>query len=246
MKVKISSIDETSLVDVIGSPSFVVWFTKCNFRCPWCDAVPLVKGEGKWIEVSELLHKVEENAYTAEYVQVTGGEPTLQADALEEFFKGVHELGLKTSLDTNSSRPEVVERLVKKGLVDHYATDVKNMLKEEKYWQSIGIKFPKVTEKIKKSLSLVSGLFVEIRTTFVPSLLTIENVTEAWRETKEIVGDANFVLQQFYPFNELLNERFTKERLVEHEELVGMARKIKEELNLKKVWVRSKKGVEGI
>ena len=245
MKAKINSIDEISLVDVIGSPAFVVWFTGCDFRCPWCDAVPLVKGEGKWVEVSELLHRVKENAYTAEYVQVTGGEPTLQADALEEFFQGVHELGLKTSLDTNSSKPEVVERLVKKGLIDHYATDVKNRLVEEKYWQSIGIKFPKVVEKIKKSLSLVNGLFVEIRTTFVPSLLTLEDVIEAWREVEQIV-DAHFVLQQFYPFEELLDERFTKERLVEHEELVGMARRIKEELGLKKVWVRSKKGVERI
>ena len=243
MKAKIGSVDEISLVDVIGSPSFVVWFTGCDFRCPWCDAVPLVKGEGEWVEVSELLHRVKENAYTAEYVQVTGGEPTLQPEALEEFFQGVHELGLKTSLNTNSSKPEVVERLVKKGLIDHYATDIKNVLVEEKYWQSIGIKFPRVVEKIKKSLSLVNGLFIEIRTTFVPSLLTPESVTEAWRETKELVGDANFVLQQFYPFEELLDKRFTKERLVEHEELVGMARRIKEELGLKKVWVRSKKGV---
>lgn len=247
MKVKIGGIVENSLVDVIGEPAFLVSFSFCNFRCPWCFAYPLVKGEGKFFEVKELVKKIEENAFAISYVQASGGEPTLQIDALEELFSEVKKLNLKTSLDTNSSNPEAVRRLVMKNLIDHYATDVKTELKEEKYWKVIGVKIEGITEKIKESLRIARNVEkIEIRTTFVPSLVSVNDVIEAWKEAKEIVKDANFVLQQFYPMETLVDKKFYKEKIVLHEELVKIAKKIKDEVKLENVFVRSKAGIERV
>jgi len=247
MKVKIASIVENSLVDVIGEPSFVIWFSGCNFRCPWCFALPLVKGEGKFIEIDEMVEKIKKNSFAVEYVQATGGEPTLQIDGLEELFSKVKKIGLKCSLDTNSSNPEAVERLVRRGLIDHYATDIKTRLKEKDYWKLIGVEIEGITERIKKSLEIAKKIkFVEIRTTFVPSLLKTEDVEEAWKEAQEIVENAIFVLQQFYPFGDLIDRRFLNEKIISHEQLVMIARKIKEKIGLRNVYVRSKARIEKV
>jgi pyruvate formate lyase activating enzyme len=247
MKVKIASIVENSLVDVIGEPSFVIWFSGCNFRCPWCFALPLVKGEGKFVEVDEIVEKIKKNSFAIEYVQATGGEPTLQIDGLEELFSKVKKIGLKCSLDTNSSNPEAVERFVRKDLIDHYATDIKTRLKEKDYWKLIGVEIEGITERIKKSLEIAKKIeFVEIRTTFVPSLLKTEDVEEAWKEAKEIVENAIFILQQFYPFGDLINRRFSNEKIISHEQLVTIAKKIKEKIGLRNVYVRSKAGIKKV
>jgi pyruvate formate lyase activating enzyme len=247
MKIKIASIVENSLVDVIGEPSFVIWFSGCNFRCPWCFALPLVEGEGKFVEVDEIIEKIKKNSFAIEYVQATGGEPTLQIDGLEELFSKVKKIGLKCSLDTNSSNPEAVEKLVRKDLIDHYATDIKAKLEEREYVKLIGTEIKGITERIKESLKIVRKVrFVEIRTTFVPSLLKIEDIEEAWKEAQEIVENAIFVLQQFYPSNDLVDRKFLSEKIVAHRQLVTIAAKIKEKIGLKNVYVRSKAGIEKV
>jgi len=247
VKVKIVNFIENSLIDVLGEISFVIWFSGCNFRCPWCFSSQAVNGEGKFVEIDYILEKIKENKFLIKYVQVTGGEPTLQIDALEELFFKVKEIGLKCSLDTNSSNPEAVKRLVKNRLIDHYATDIKTVLIDNSYWKVTGIKINGITEKIKRSLKIAKKVkFVEIRTTYVPSLLSNEDIENAWREVKKILKDAIFVLQQFYPMETLVDKNFLNEKIVNHKELVNIAKNLKEKLKLEKVYVRSKFGVEKI
>ena len=78
-KVKISGWIETSLVDVIGHISFSVWFSYCNFRCPWCQNRPVVMGEKVLeVDVNKLVEIIKEYEWLADFLHVTGGEPTLQ------------------------------------------------------------------------------------------------------------------------------------------------------------------------
>ncbi len=249
MLVKIWDFVETSLVDVIESPAFVIWFSGCNFRCPWCHAEPLVLGEGKWVKISDIIEKIKENAYAIEYVQATGGEPTLQAKGLLELFKEVKKIGLKTSLDTNSSNPDVIGQLVDKNLIDHYATDIKSDLIPEKYSKAIGIKNGDIVRRITNTLRIIKKLdFVEIRTTFVPELISKEDVINGLSKVIQILDrtDFFFVLQQFYPFNSLIDKSFTKKRIISHQELVSIAKDIKSMLKIKNVYVRSKTSVEKV
>jgi len=249
MKIKIGSIVETSLIDVLFSPSFVIWFSGCNFRCPWCHSKPLVFGKGEFVEIPQIIRRIKENAYAIEYVQATGGEPTLQSEGLFELFDEVKKLGLKTSLDTNSSNPQVIKRLVDKGLIDHFATDLKTDLKLEKYQKLSGVKDERIIEKINESLNIARRIkFVELRTTFVPSLIEINDIIRGIEKVKEIFDDKQFfyVLQQFVPSETLIDKTFLYEKFIDHKNLVKIAKNIKLKTKIGKVYVRSKKGVEEV
>jgi len=249
MLVKIGNLVDLSLVDVLFHPAFVIWFSGCNFRCPWCSAASLVRGEGELVEIDDIVEQIDRVKFLVDYVQVTGGEPTLQPEALREIFLRVKELGLKTSLDTNASRPEVIEELVREGLIDHLATDLKTVLIAEKYAKVIGLRDAReVVKAIKRSYRAFREIdFIEIRTTFVPSLLTLEDVIAAVRQARELLGRREFyyVLQQFFPFEELLDPNF-KDVLVSHEKLLEMGKRVKEESGVERVFVRSKAGIEEV
>lgn len=249
MKIKIGNIVEASLIDVLFSPSFVIWFSGCNFRCPWCHSKPLVFGQGNLVEIDDILERIKESAYAIEYIQATGGEPTLQSKGLVELFNKVKKLGLKTSLDTNCSNPYVLEELTSKRLINHLATDLKTNLNLEKYQKIIGVKDKEIVKKIQKSLIIAKKVdFLEIRTTFVPSLVKIDDIIKGIEKIKKLLGDKEFfyVLQQFFPLETLINGSFLKEKLISHHELVKMAKEIKKQSKLNKVYVRSKKGIEEV
>ena len=57
-------------------------------------------------------------------VVISGGEPTLQKDLIQVCEK-TKKMGYPVKLDTNGSRPEVVQSLIDKGLVDYVAMDIK-------------------------------------------------------------------------------------------------------------------------
>ncbi|MBF0204945.1 MAG: anaerobic ribonucleoside-triphosphate reductase activating protein, partial [Desulfamplus sp.] len=65
-------------------------------------------------------------------VAITGGEPTLQP-ALESFCFRVKNMGFKIKVDTNGSRPDVLENLFRRELVDFIAMDIKSDLEGYKY-----------------------------------------------------------------------------------------------------------------
>ena len=60
-----------------GRPCVFVRLTACDLRCRWCDT-PYAFHEGKKMSVEEVLADVE--ARGCQTVEVTGGEPLLQAD----------------------------------------------------------------------------------------------------------------------------------------------------------------------
>jgi len=69
--------------------------------------------------------KISKSVKFVDYLHVTGGEPLLQVEALRELFSKVKSLGLMISLNTNLTLASELERLLKDGLLDHVATDLK-------------------------------------------------------------------------------------------------------------------------
>ncbi len=61
-----------------GEPCVFVRLTACDLRCRWCDT-PYAFHEGRRMSVDEVVQAVE--AYGCPMVEITGGEPLLQADA---------------------------------------------------------------------------------------------------------------------------------------------------------------------
>jgi 7-carboxy-7-deazaguanine synthase len=61
----------------VGEPCVFVRLTACDLRCRWCDT-PYAFHEGRKMSVDEALAAVD--AYGCPTVEITGGEPLLQAD----------------------------------------------------------------------------------------------------------------------------------------------------------------------
>jgi len=111
---------------------------------------------------------------------------------LLQWFRNDAQIPVK--LDTNGSRPEILDRLVRRGLVDAVAMDVKAPW--EKYSLLSGV--PVEPDRIRSSIELLGslGISLEFRTTFVPGLLSIEDLR---RIRLQLNGDPRWVVQLFRP-----------------------------------------------
>lgn len=153
-------------------------------------------------------------------VVITGGEPTLQKDLLE-FVAKIKSLGFAIKLDTNGSRPEIIEKLIMNGHLDYVAMDYKAPL--EKYQMHSGSMIDVL--KIKESVELIrgSGVDYEFRTTVVKELLDFEDILKIAEELK---GAKRFVLQKFLP-GKTLDPLFAEMTTYTDEEFEKICKKIK-------------------
>lgn len=203
---EIKGFVETSLCDWDGRISSVVFLPGCNFRCPFCQNGELILDYGKlptvgFDSIAEYLTARDD---WIDGVVITGGEPTIWDD-LPPLAKRVKQLGMNVKLDTNGSRPEAIRDLIRSGLVDYLAMDVKAPL-DERYHEAAGVKVP--IEKLRRSIEIISGFgdAYEFRTTLVPGLVGEEEM----RLIGEAVeGAKRLVLQRFVPENSL-DKRFRR------------------------------------
>ena len=125
---EIVRLEPTSLIDYPGQVAAVGFVAGCNFRCPFCHNPQLVLPEKALrsppLPEGDVLRCLAERRGFLDGLVITGGEPALQP-GLERFVREVKALGLLVKLDTNGSRPDVLERLLDAGLLDYVAMDVK-------------------------------------------------------------------------------------------------------------------------
>ncbi|OYT51379.1 MAG: anaerobic ribonucleoside-triphosphate reductase activating protein [Desulfurococcales archaeon ex4484_204] len=128
MKVMFAGIKDISLIDVCGEPSLTVWFCGCNLKCPYCHNWRIAEAHASTCypaELSEIYTAIESASSIVDYIHVTGGEPTQQAVQLQRVLEFAKSVGVRTSVNTNCSNPSIIESLLRRGLIDHLATDVK-------------------------------------------------------------------------------------------------------------------------
>ena len=115
---------KSTLLDWEGRVASLIFLPGCNFRCPMCHSPHLV-GLGEDLEtvpLESVLEHVTANRGWIDGLAITGGEPTLQPGIIEllELLRG-REVPVK--LDTNGSRPDVLEEILQRGLVEAIAMD---------------------------------------------------------------------------------------------------------------------------
>ncbi|MGB9781120.1 anaerobic ribonucleoside-triphosphate reductase activating protein [Caldanaerobacter sp.] len=184
-----------SFVDFPGKIAATVFTSGCNFKCPYCHNSYLIKvREGKRTE-EEFFDYLKKRANLIEGVCITGGEPTLWK-GLEDFIKNIKELGFEVKLDTNGSRPEILERLIDKKLLDYIAMDIK--APKEKY--ILFLQKEEDIENVIKSVELIkdSGVEYEFRTTVNDKLLTLED----FDSIGTLISRAKRYVLQRYKYNE--------------------------------------------
>lgn len=195
---KIKSFIENSLIDWEGRISAVIFLGGCNFSCPFCHNATLVKPTENIpdIPVEKILHSLKNNKDWLDGVVISGGEPCLYAETeLTDFIKAIKNIGLAVKIDTNGSRPQILENLIKQNLIDCVAMDIKAPL-NDKYRKLSGANVD--LDNIRKSVDLLrySGIEYEFRTTFVPTLLDKDDLVEIASYLK---GSKKFYIQAFNP-----------------------------------------------
>ncbi len=172
---KIGGLIKFTLIDYPGQVAAVVFTQGCNFRCRYCHNPELVYPHLLQTSMpeEEVLAFLRRRQGTLEGVVVTGGEPTLQPDLLR-FLSDIKALGYKIKLDTNGSKPDVLEAAIKRQLVDFIAMDLKAPL--EKYSLITGVEFEPAVLKQSMDLIRQSGLPYEFRTTYDKEVLTAADI----------------------------------------------------------------------
>lgn len=198
--------------------ALVIWLPYCNFRCPWCFFKTVVEGKSiKHLTIRKLRSLIHDHSSRVEYLHVTGGEPTLHPKALTTLFEIAHDFSLKTSLDTNLSKPSILSKLLRGDLLDHVTCDVKAPLRSAvKYSQAIGLPTDtarSIIENIVASLKKVcnSNVNVEVRTVVVPNLICEGDVYAIIEDLTDIGVDfdkVRYVISQYAPSSTVLSEEY--------------------------------------
>jgi len=198
------SVLPVTMVDYPGKLAYTVYTMGCNFRCPICHNRELALGLTDGLpehDVPTVLAEIEKKSGWVDGVCVTGGEPLLHPGLRSglELLKGA---GLAVKLDTNGSFPEKLEELLRSGLVDYVAMDVKAPLTEEDYSKAAGVPMGRWLGKLTESVGIIkaSGAEYEFRTVCVPGLHSPESIA---RIAEDIAPCSRYILRAFRPVNTL-------------------------------------------
>ena len=83
-----------------GRPCVFVRLTACDLRCSWCDT-PYAFHEGRKMTVEDVVSQV--RAFDCPVVEITGGEPLLQAE-VHPLMRRLLDEGLTVMLETGGHR----------------------------------------------------------------------------------------------------------------------------------------------
>ena len=105
----------------VGERQLFIRFCKCNLKCNYCDT-DFESEKSSDYDAQTLLDKV--NSFGRELVlSLTGGEPLMSADFLEEFLPLAKKSGHKIYLETNGTLPDSLKEVI--DYVDVVSADIK-------------------------------------------------------------------------------------------------------------------------
>ena len=212
---------DVSFVDWDSKISAVIFLPNCNFRCPFCHNGNLVSNPEKseTIPFEQIENQLKRHKNWIDGVCITGGEPTLHAD-LPELCSKIKKMGFQVKLDTNGTNPTLLKGLLKKGLIDYVAMDIKAPLTVQKYSKACGVDVKKLLGNVKESIGTLmeSSIDYEFRTTVVPTIHDVEDIRQI---CSSLVGCRKYVLQKFDVSlgKETLNPEFMKLKTFTDEEM---------------------------
>lgn len=124
MKVNLGGIVDISTIDWYGRSAMVIFFNDCPFRCPYCQNYKLLN-KVNFVDIEEVEKKILESKNFVSSIVFSGGEPTMQYEALKHLAKLTKDLGLLVGIETNGYYPDRLKSLFDKELVDKIFLDIK-------------------------------------------------------------------------------------------------------------------------
>lgn len=198
---RICGLQKLAMVDYPGKLAATVFTGGCNLRCPFCHNALLVTrlGESPSLSEEEILAFLASRKNLLDGMVLSGGEPLMQPGCVD-FLQKVRALGLAIKVDTNGCYPAVLAEILRKGLADYVAMDLKNS--REKYAETVGIPGFDLTP-IEESIQILknSSVDYEFRTTVVKEFHTIEDIRAIGQWVQ---GAPRYFLQQFVDSGNLI------------------------------------------
>jgi len=213
---RLGGLHKSSMIDYPGAVSAVLFLAGCNFRCPYCHNPSLARGVcEEALSEQGFLDFLEKRRGFLDAVVVSGGEPTL-SDGLPDLCRRIQKMGFAVKLDTNGSRPEMLRRLLKDGLLNYVAMDLKTLPRR---YATLCAETD-IQVKVEESIAMVlsSGIDHEFRTTCVRPFVDENTVGQMARD---ISAAQRYFLQRFSSAGETLDPdscadgacRFSEEEL---------------------------------
>lgn len=192
-----SGIQPFTMLDFPDTIACILFIPGCNFRCGYCHnpefVLPeqLIKIKDSFIDEETVFNFLKQRLGKLEGVVFSGGEPTIMPDLVNCIAK-VKAMGFKVKLDSNGNKPEVIQELLQKKLLDYIAMDIKTSLAQ--YKSLVGNLAD--TTALQKSIDLIklSGLPYEFRTTLTKETHTPEILKEM---IPLLSGSKKYTLQHF-------------------------------------------------
>lgn len=146
----------------------------CNFFCPWCSNPESIASDGtKMIcdgkeklsceeyDTEEIFNEILSGKmmmFSGGGVTFTGGEPTVQFEALKELLSKCKEAGINTAIETNASHPRFCEL---SELINYMIVDLKHY-DSKKHKNVIGTSNERTVENIRKISKFRQQLLIHI------------------------------------------------------------------------------------
>ena len=207
-----------SSVEFHGNMSLVIFMSKCPLACRYCHNVELLEDNTEK-SFEEIKYEIDSSADFLDAIVISGGEPLMQPDEVIDILTYARRIGLKTKLDTSGIYPDNLKKILDLDLLDNVSLDVKTTFSKYKKITGANVGF-----QVKKSMDLINqtGVHLEIRTTYVPTLHTKKDIKNLVDEIEAEI----YTIQQFRNRN-VLDPELEKVEVPNPNVLVEIAEEIK-------------------
>ena len=195
----IAGYHPTTLMDWPGRLAAIIFLPRCNLRCRFCHAGPLLADSEETIPLEGILAHVASHEGCLDGMVICGGEPTLWP-TLPELCERLRSAGLAVKLDTNGTFPDRLAALLDADLLDAVAMDLKAPL-DERYRRVCGAPGMDLA-LVERSMDLLmeGRVEYEFRTTLCPAFIGKDEIRAMGTS---IAGAACWNLQRFEPTHAL-------------------------------------------
>ena len=188
----IYSLTPFTLLDYPHKSACILWFAGCNMRCLYCYNPEIVLGKGS-LSFEKILSFLNSRKNLLDAVVFSGGECLLHKKIIP-LISEVKKMGFLVKIDTNGSSPIVMQKLIKKDLIDYIALDYK----------APKSKFQNITQSdlynsFEETLDLVLNAKIpfEVRTTYHSELLLEEDLETMIQFLQSKNYSGNYYIQYF-------------------------------------------------
>ncbi len=202
--ISIGGFQKLSLINYPGKVAACIFLNGCIFRCRFCYNSELASPPyAKSLPLEDVMFDLRKCHWALDGVVISGGEPCMHPD-LPEFLLPIKEMGYLIKVDTCGYFPGMLKTLIRSGLVDYIAMDIKAPFR--KYDEIVQVKVDE--RRLKESIQIIleSGLEHEFRSTLVSGAHEAGDLREM---AEQISGAQNYYLQPFRANTPLLDPAFS-------------------------------------